>query len=49
MKKKKASSARKKSVAFEDPSTSQVAPAQTEQGTSPPLVNNVFLHLLTGL
>jgi hypothetical protein len=36
MKKKKASSARKKSVAFEDPSTSQVAPAHTEQGTSPP-------------
>ena len=36
MKKKKASSARKKSVAFEDPSTAQVAPAEPEQGTSPP-------------
>lgn len=46
MKKKKASSARKKSVAFEDPSTAQVAPTETEPGTSP---SNVFCHLLTGL
>jgi len=33
--KKKKSSARKKSVAFEDPSTAEVAPTTTEQGTSP--------------
>lgn len=35
MTKKKASSGRKKSVAFEDPSTAQVAPASAEQGMSP--------------
>lgn len=33
--KKKKSSSRKKSVAFEDPSTAEVAPAKTEEGTLP--------------
>jgi translation initiation factor 2 subunit 2 len=33
--KKKKPSSRKKSVAFEDPSTAEVTPAKTEEGTSP--------------
>jgi translation initiation factor 2 subunit 2 len=48
MKKKKGPSARKKSVAFEDPSTAQVAPAPAEQGPSP-CIPVLFFHLLTGL